>query len=357
LDSKESSKSWFCVFNNPQETYEGEPSIIAEKVLEEWVKNHPTRTGAVAYCVSAEGLIHLHMVLEDSNKARFSALKNTYPKAHLSPTKGTKEQAENYINKRGKYVEKGEQVLYIARHGEIKGNQGIRKDFDVLEELIVQGKTPREIMDMQMSYRRYEKYIKDAYFEKRNKETPFKREINVIWHVGETECGKSYTAKELAEKIGEDNFYFVSDYENGCFDKYNGEKILFLDEFRGQFKFSFFLSILHGYKAQSHARYTNIIGLWTEVHITSVLPPEKVYSRMVIENEDLDTIQQLLRRITTVSYHYKNNNEYKRFDLPINEYHGYEDLKTQSQSDENGFLPVSKLTKEEQISLPFLDTE
>ncbi|MDF2587411.1 MAG: hypothetical protein K0S41_1252 [Anaerocolumna sp.] len=78
---------------------------------------------------------------------------------------------------------------------------------------------------------------------------------------------------------------------------------------------------------------------------------------MVTENENLDTIQQLLRRITTVSYHYKNNNEYKRFDLPINEYHGYENLKNQSKSDENGFLPVSKLTKEEQISLPFLDTE
>ena len=357
MDSKESSKSWFCVLNNPQDIYVGEPSQIAEKVLEKWVDNHPTRTGAVAYCISADGLIHLHMVLEDSNKARFSALKNTYPKAHLEPTKGNKEQAENYINKKGKFAEKSEQVIYIARHGEIKGKQGSRKDFDIIEELISQGKTPREIMDLQLGYRRYEKLIKDAYFEKRNKETPFKREINVIWHVGETGSGKSYTAKELADTFGEDNFYFLSDYDNGCFDKYNGEPILFLDEYRGQFKFSFFLSLLHGYKAQSHARYTNIIGLWTEVHITSVLPPEKVYSRMVTENEDLDTIQQLLRRITTVSYHYKCGNEYRTFELPIKEYHSYEDLKIRSQSDKSGFHSVSKLPKEEQTSLPFLDTE
>ena len=88
MESKASSKSWFCVFNNPQEVYSGEPEVIAEQVLEEWVKDHPTRTGAVAYCVSADGLHHLHMVLEDTNKARFSALKKAYPKAHLEPTMG-----------------------------------------------------------------------------------------------------------------------------------------------------------------------------------------------------------------------------------------------------------------------------
>ena len=117
MESKASSKSWFCVFNNPQEVYSGEPDVIAEQVLEEWVKDHPTRTGAVAYCVSADGLHHLHMVLEDTNKARFSALKKAYPKAHLEPTMGNKQQAEDYIQKRGKYQEKGEKVLYIARYG------------------------------------------------------------------------------------------------------------------------------------------------------------------------------------------------------------------------------------------------
>jgi len=331
LDSKVSSKSWFCVLNNPQEHYKGEPSQIAETVLAEWIEYHPTRTGAVAYCISADELIHLHMVLEDSNKARFSALKRTYPQAHLEPTKGNKEQAENYINKKGKFAEKNERIIYIARHGEIKGSQGTRKDFDIIEELIAQGKTPREIMNLQLGYRRYEKLIKDAYFEKRNNETPFVREINVVWHVGDSGTGKSHTATELVKTVGEDNFYFVCDYETGCFDKYNGQKILFLDEYRGQFKFSFLLSILHGYKSQSHARYTNIVGLWTEVHITSVLPPEKVYKRMVTDNEELDSVQQLMRRITTISYHYKDGDKYRKLDIPFEEYVSYEDLRIRSQ--------------------------
>lgn len=157
MESKASSKSWFCVFNNPQEVYSGEPDVIAEQVLEEWVKDHPTRTGAVAYCVSADGLHHLHMVLEDTNKARFSALKKAYPKAHLEPTMGNKQQAEDYIQKRGKYQEKGEKVLYIARYGTIKGNQGARRDFDIIEQLIEEGMTPNQIMEQSFAYRRYEK--------------------------------------------------------------------------------------------------------------------------------------------------------------------------------------------------------
>lgn len=332
MDSRDSSRSWFCVLNNPQELYTGEPHEIAEQVLELWVKDQPTRTGAVAYCISSAGLIHLHMVLEDSNKARFSALKNTYPKAHLEPTKGTKEQAEDYINKRGKYQEKGEQVLYIAKYGEIKGNQGARKDFDYIQDLIEQGKTPNEIMDMNFGYRRYEKMIKGAYYSKRKKETPFLRPVDVIWHVGESGSGKSYTSYELVAEYGEDSVYMLSDYENGGLDNYNGEPILFMDEFRGQIRFSVLLTMLQGYKTPIHARYSNVLPLWNVVHITSVLPPEMVYKNMVSEHRDLDTMKQLFRRIKTIVHHWKDESisgdkKYKKYELPMSEYENYEDLK------------------------------
>ncbi len=190
LDNKESSRSWFCVLNNPQEIYSGEPNEIAEKCLEDWVKESPTRTGAVAYCISSDNLIHLHMVLEDSNKARFSALKHIYTKAHLEPTKGTKEQAEAYINKTGKFQEKGEKIIYIARYGEIKGSQGQRNDLVIIEELLELGKTPNEIFEMSLAFRKYDRIIRDAYYSKRAKETPMKRKIKVFWHFGEAGSGK-----------------------------------------------------------------------------------------------------------------------------------------------------------------------
>lgn len=328
MENTDSSKSWFCVLNNPQEIYSGEPCDIAETVLEAWIKDKPTRTAAVAYCISADGLIHLHMVLEDTNKARFSAIKRAFPKAHIEPTRGRKEQAEDYINKRGKFEEKGEQVVYIARYGEIKGFQGSRREFEVIEELIEQGYTPRQIENMSFGYRRYSKMIREAFFDKRSKETPYFREVRCIWHVGDSGSGKSYTMVRLKEHVGEENIYLVSDYETGGLDMYNGEPILFLDEFRGQIRYSVLLTMLQGYKAQIHARYSNVIGLWSEVHITSVLPPEKVYSNMVSENREIDTIKQLYRRITCIVYHWKDKSGgYHEYDIPMSEYKDYESLK------------------------------
>lgn len=185
MDNKEAFYSWFCVLNNPREIYSGEPNEVTDKALGDWISDKPTRTGAVAFCISADGLEHLHMVLEDSNKARFSAVKNAFPKAHLEPTKGTKEQAEDYIYRRGKFAEKNESVLYTKQHGEIRCAQGKRNDLDLIQDFIEQGMTPREIMSINIKYRRFEKMIKDHYYEKRKKETPIKREVKVFWHIGE----------------------------------------------------------------------------------------------------------------------------------------------------------------------------
>lgn len=334
MNNKDMSRSWFIVLNNPQEIYEGEPEEIAEKVLADWVEAKPTRTGAVAYCISAAGLIHLHMVLEDTCNIRFSALKKAFPKAHLEPTKGTKEQAEDYINKRGKFEEKGEQVLYIARYGEIKGCQGARKDFEIIQDLIEQGKTPNEILSMAFSYRRYDKMIRDAYYQKRYAETPIKREVKVYWHVGESGSGKSYTVTGLVEKYGESNVYIVSDYDHG-FDKYNGEKVIFMDEFRGQIKYSQLLLLLDGYKVQIPCRYSNAFALWDEVHITSVLPPESCYYKMVIENASLDVIDQLFRRIDCVVYHFKDDGFYCAVDIPMEKYTNYRAIQTKHENGED----------------------
>lgn len=349
----EVSKSWFAVFNNPKEHgYIGEPNEIVDKLIEEWIKDNPTRTCAMTYCVSPEGLEHVHMVLEDVKAMRFSVIKKTFAIGmHFEATKGNKEQAENYIQKKGKWEEKGEKILYSNRHGDIKGFQGQRNDLAIIEELINQGKLPSEIMAMSLQYRKYEKIIRDAYFDKRKKETPYKRDVNVIWHVGESGSGKSYVSCKLAEEKGEDSFYLLTDYENGGMDKYNGEPILFMDEFRGQIKYNVLLTMLQGYKSQVHSRFTNCVALWNEVHITSVLPPEKVYQNMVTENKELDTIQQLKRRITTIVFHWKTRDgEYKEFALPMSEYIDYEILKHMAYTEVEGFIPPKE------VNNPFIET-
>jgi hypothetical protein len=325
---KQPSKSWFCVLPNPKKYgYTGTPAEIAEAFKETWIKDNPQRTCAITYCISADGLKHLHAVLEDTITMRLSKIQKIFPKMHIEATKGNKEQAENYINKRPPFDEQGEQVLYTTRHGDIKGRQGQRRDLDIIEELIIQGMTPNEIMDLSISYRKHEKIIRDAYYRKRAKETPVKRDIKVFWHCGEAGTGKSHTFVQLAECHGEDNIYFVGEYERG-FDKYNGEPILILDEFRGQIKYENLLIMLGGYKTQTYARYTNVVGLWDEIHITSVFAPDILYESMIKSYRTVDTFEQLKRRISTIVYHYQDaNGEFCTFEMPMSKYKNFAQLK------------------------------
>jgi len=341
----DSCRSWFCVLNNPEKLFENlTPSEIVDRVIEMWCENKPQRSCAVNYEIGDNQTPHLHMVLEDPSKTRFTAVQKLFPSIHIEPTRGTKEQAQDYIHKRGKFEEKGHTVVIPARfHGEIKANKGNRRDLQIIQELIEDGKTPDEIMDISINYRNHESLIRKAYFRKRSKETPSMRSVNVVWHVGESGCGKSYTYKQLCDIHGEDNVYLLTDYENGGFDSYCGQPILFMDEYKGSMKFQVFLNLLDVYKTQIHCRYSNAYALWNEVHITSIFPPERAYSFMVnAEQQSDDKILQLYRRINTIIYHYKDGNDYKLFSLPMSQYTTYEALKTLALSDSDGFMKVTE---------------
>lgn len=339
------TKSWFCVLNNPEEHgYQGTPQEIVDRLCEDWTATSPTRTGAWIYCISADGLKHVHMVLEDVKAMRFSAIKKSYAiGTHFEPTKGTKEQAEDYINKRGKFAEKGEKILATARHGEIKGCQGQRRDLEVIEQLLASGKTPEEIMSMSLYYRRHEELIISAFRDKRKKDVGFVRDVDVTWHVGESGSGKSYFAKTLMEQKGQDAVYFMTDYSSGCFDNYMCQPILFMDEYRGQFPYHALLSLLDIYVSEQHARFHNISTLWNEVHITSVKTPDMIYRENIQDDYErsIDTFDQLHRRINTIVYHWKDGSGYHQYSLPMAEYKDYHDLVFRAaRSTETPFIPL-----------------
>ena len=234
MDANEKARSYFCVLNNPAQYFEGTPEEIAETALDKWCVFAPDRrTGVAVYAISAEGLHHLHLVLCDSGTAKFTALKATYPAAHIEASRGTKAQIEDYITKQGVFKEKGETILCTVRRGEIEGSrQGQRADLEAIPEYIKQGLNPAEIMDLHFPYYRLRNEIREAYYRKRFKETPTKRDVRVFWHLGVSGSGKSFEYVKLCDREGEGNIYFVNDAKNG-FDKYCGERILFIDEFRG----------------------------------------------------------------------------------------------------------------------------
>lgn len=338
-----SSRSWFCVLNNPQNQFGNiNPEEMVNEAIKLWIDNKPNRACAINYEIGENGTPHMHMVLEDNAKVRFSAVKKIYPGIHVEPTRGTKEQAEDYINKRGAFHEKGTTLIVPpVYYGEIKAQQGKRCDLLLIEEMISEGLTPFAIMNSDIRFRRFEKIIRKAYFDKRYSETPSQRNVITYWHVGKSGCGKSFTQIELQEKYGEENVYIMTDYENGGLDMYEGQKVLFMDEFKGNMRFSTLLQILDKYKNQIHCRYCNIYSLWTEVHITSVYPPEEAYKFMVdSDNQQLDTINQLIRRLTYVCYHYKQNDDFYTYTVSGKEYQNYENLIQNALSDKNGFTKI-----------------
>ena len=301
------------------------PSEMCEFIVKTWCDEQPGRTAFAAYCISADGLHHIHIVFEcdREHKFRYSAVQGLFGvKFHCEYTRGTKDQVEDYINKQGKHEEKGEIVVTKYQHGEIKGNQGNRSDIDNIEQMINDGLNPREIKMQKLSYRKYANMINAAYYDKRYNETPYFRDVKVFWHFGESGSGKSYTEIELREKYGED-VYIISDYQNGGFDKYCGERILFLEEYRSQFPYHTFLIMLDHYKRQVHCRGSdsNCYTLWDEVHLTTPFPPELSYEQMNQKHKDIDSVDQLLRRITTLYFHYiDENGKIQKYEMSGSDY-------------------------------------
>ena len=271
------------------------------------------------------------MVVEDEVAMRFSAVKKAYAcGAHFEPTKGNKKQADDYINKRTPYDEKGEKVLCLVRAGEIKGAQGKRSDLDEIAALLDEGKTPEQIMSRNIHFRRFEKIIRDEYFARLLKKTPPIRDVKVHWLCGASGTGKSYTFVQLCESVGEDNIYFVTNLDNGAFDKYAGQPILFVDELKeDSISYAGLLVLLDRYKRQVSARYSNTYALWNELYITSVFSPEQLYQEMVpYHKRPTDTYEQLRRRITDLTYFYFDcNHQRQQFFTLMDFYNDIADLR------------------------------
>lgn len=346
-----SCKSWFVVWNNPESTYgeDKSPEEIVQLAITDWIRDYEDeRTCAVSYEIGDTGNRHLHMVLESTKKIRFSAIKKIFPKAHLEPTRGSKKDAEDYIFKRNKFAEKNHTiVVQPVFYGEIKAKprggshgQGIKRTeiLQTAEAMIEAGSTPEEIMSMGgIQYRQYEQLIKKQYFAKRFKETPPYRKVTNYYHVGDSGTGKSKTYSDQCEEIGSEKIYYISEYANagssgGAYDNYNGEPVLFIDEYKGEYPYGTFLTLLDGYRAQVHARYTNTYALWTTVHITSIYPPEEIYELMVPPlRRGRDSYQQLLRRLDFIVYHFfGKDGELCQYTIPAKQYTDYQTLKAEA---------------------------
>ena len=326
-------KSFFITINNPLEH-----GYTHEKIIDIMHTKFKHRV-YWAMCDEKGSTYHTHVYVLLSAKKRWSSCQRAFPYSHIeAETRGTPQECRAYIRKEGdKYKDKAETNYpdTFYEEGEIP-KIIISNDraymLQQIEELLNDGMRPSEIFNLSITFRQYEKIIRDHFFQKRFEETPPLREIIVYYHMGASGSGKSYSYVKLCEKYGADNVCFCSDTSNNCtafLDKYESQQVLFLDEAKkNSFNFAYILQLLQGYRTPVHCRYSNCYSLWNEVHITSIYTPHDLYEGMVdISNRSIDSEYQLLRRITNYVYHWKTDDGvYHEYEMPASEYTTYDDL-------------------------------
>lgn len=300
----------------------------------------------VFWCMCDEqgSCYHTHLYFLLSKKKRWSAIQKAFPHAHIEEAKGSPQQCRDYLLKEGdKFKDKAETKIEgtFYQEGELP-QYFISADKNAMllqiDEMIESGMRPETIMAQSIVFRQYETIIRKQFFAKRLAETPPLRDVRIIWHIGASGSGKSYTYTRLCEEYSEDEVFFASDYTNNCtalLDNYQGEKYLFLDEVKtDSFRYGYMLQLFQGYKSPLHSRYNNVYSLYIQIDATSIYTPDEIYEEMVnISNRSVDTKYQLLRRITDYCYHWKTEDGvYHTFQIPASEYTTYEELKNRAES-------------------------
>lgn len=347
---------FLLTFNNPADygyTLDKIQSILQEQFQ-----------GLKYYCISYEhapttGTPHFHAYFI-CNKTRYSVVQRRLPHAHIeSEVKGTPQQVRDYIKKEAENLsdEKKTSLNQFIEWGDIPKSPSIDKEnlLEQAEHMINDGKSLTEILDTSILFRNHESVIRKTFFAKRFSETPIVRDLKFYYHVGQSGTGKSYTYVRLCEQYGEDNVYITSDYSNkgtATFDFYTGEPVVILDELKPySIPYGMLLVLTDKYRQPIHCRYANTYTLYEYIHITSIYPPEKLYSSMADTDKRDDPITQFLRRITAVIYHYKNSKgNYCTFEIDGKDYTNYEDLMSKAHAETYGFSPVQS-----DDEIPFLD--
>lgn len=262
-----------------------------EQAFSEIGGNHYT-----AICLSADGLYHIHDVVTFEQSKRAKAVAKMFGNCHVEEMRGTKEQAQAYINKQGEFEEKGEKVLATFGNIEnIQNNSGSRTDLKEFDKIALQD-------DFDINKYVIENYISETqaqYLERRyirllkNKQQKW-RPVHVIYVEGKTGSGKTRVAYEKFPNLFKAS---VDTRTNFPFDNYRGEKVLLLDELRpGVFTPAELFQILDGYPLTLNIKYGNIPALWTTVIIATAMPLDEWFNDKIAKGQD-NLRQQFQRRI------------------------------------------------------------
>lgn len=290
------SRKWLLTINNP----------VDKGYTHEFIKSQLSKIKSCVYwCMSDEiGLMgetpHTHVYIACSSAVRFSTLHKKFEGAHFDVAKGTSQENRDYVFKSGKWANTEKEDTRVEgtqeEFGEIPvERQGKRNDLEDLYDMIKQGMTDYEILELCPQYMlnmdKIERCRQVVTEEKYKNEW---RTLHVTYIYGETGSGKT---RSVMEKYGYDKVYRVTDYEHP-FDGYKGQAVLVFEEFRSNVRIGDMLNYLDGYPVELRCRYANKIACFTEVYIISNVSLRDQYTD--IQRLQGETWKAFLRRIHDV---------------------------------------------------------
>jgi len=206
----------------------------------------------------------------------------------------------NYI--KGPYNEDGKTKPYNPDWKEFgeRPKQGKRNDLDeIKDELLNDELTINElILERPILYHQYGRTL-DKIEDLKMRQKFRTKMTECIWYYGPTGVGKSHKA---FENYHPDTHYVVPK-DNGWWDKYTQQRIVILNDFRGEITYNELLQMIDKWPFDVKRRGREPMPFTSElVIITSSLPPEKVYWH----RDEEDKIEQLLRRVKVIKLDEKN---------------------------------------------------
>jgi len=243
---------------------------------------------------------HLYFVAEKS-AIRFSTVKNLFGTAHIEPAQGDSKECRAYIQKSGKWVEDKKADTTIPdtfeEWGELPSESpGNRSDWDIAYQMLENGSSVLDVIREQthlMRFRSTLEQVRQELIAAEFRDTF--RHLDVTYIQGVTAMGKT---RHVMEKYGYENVCQITGYKHGCFDKYQSEDVLILDEFAHSFKIQDMNNYLDGYPLMLPCRYSNKVACYTKIYIISNIPLELQYAHIRIE--DSDVWDAFIRRVHRV---------------------------------------------------------
>lgn len=295
------AREYLFLINNPSEH-----GITWESLKDGIMKFKPTY-----YCIShEEGLKkhtpHYHAFFRCDSPVRFSTLKRRFPACRIEEKKGSASQCRSYVLKCDKWAEseKVDTLIKSEEWGEIPKTAKEQKQ-DMYAKLLEDIKNNKSVVEI---VEENPKLITKINFidamrqrilqEKYSRDNRIELKITVIF--GDTNTGKS---RSIMDTFPANDVCRITDYGRGCYDSYESQDVLVLDEF---YSYNFpggvptFLNMCDIYPYYLMSRYYNRVLCATKIYIISNASWDSQWKELHYSMDGLRQLRAINRRIHNI---------------------------------------------------------